>query len=319
MARAASPWLAYVDDHTIRSGRVLNGVAYQDSEVSDRIREAVHERAPPEEACQDVAEALEAAGFSARGLGVERKKEQKGSRKHTTEADRNHPFARAKGAGFVVVFLLRVLVVCCPFVGCVLAAARPLLPLPGFVALVGSVVRVPRGSPGLRDASPAARGTAWRTKRQEGMRFLRLCVWLCLGLFLARLLPQLLGAQGAAPVLLGSGLRGLGGSLSEARASEALSSCTGASAERAESSGKLSQAGARLRGPFRTRGATSGKRGRREGGRDPDHDDSRLLSGTPFGDSAPRPRLQKPRVGQRRLVFSEVPRWQQEVGRERRG
>ena len=52
-------------------------------------------------------------------------------------------------------------------------------------------------------------------------------MWLCLGLFLARLLPQPLGAQGAAPVLLGSGLQGLGGSLRKARASEALSSCTG--------------------------------------------------------------------------------------------
>ena len=143
---------------------MINGVAYKDSEVSDRIREAVHERAPPEDACQDVAEALEAAGFSARGLGVERNNEQKRSKKHTTEADRNHPFAQRE-PGFLL-FLFCVL-----FVGCVLAAARPLLPLPRFVALAGSVVRVPQGSPGFRDGSPAARGTAWRTRRKEGVRF----------------------------------------------------------------------------------------------------------------------------------------------------
>ena len=105
-ARAASEWLAYVDDHTIRSGRMIGGVAYKDSEVADSVRTAVTERAPPE-SCQDVAEALEAAGFSARGLGVEKKKKEdekkpanepdqakrsKG-KKFTTEADRNHPFA----------------------------------------------------------------------------------------------------------------------------------------------------------------------------------------------------------------------------------
>ena len=85
---------------------MIGGVAYRDSEVADRVRTAVTERAPPE-SCQDVAKALEAAGFSARGLGVEKKKRDneripdsepkqvRGAkeRKFTTEADRNHPFA----------------------------------------------------------------------------------------------------------------------------------------------------------------------------------------------------------------------------------
>ena len=62
-----------MDDHTIRSGRLINGVAYRDSEVADRVRTALQDKAPPE-TCQEVAEALEAAGFSARGLGAERAK-----------------------------------------------------------------------------------------------------------------------------------------------------------------------------------------------------------------------------------------------------
>ena len=57
-SRAASEWLAYVDDHTIRSERMINGVAYRDSEVADRVRNALQDKAPPE-TCQDVAEALE--------------------------------------------------------------------------------------------------------------------------------------------------------------------------------------------------------------------------------------------------------------------
>ena len=104
---------------------MIGGVAYKDSEVADRIRTAVTERTPPE-SLQDVAEALEAAGFSARGLGVETRKEKEKSKpasepkkkgkstkelKFTTDADRNHPFAHGQGWSlFTLVFLVLLLV-----------------------------------------------------------------------------------------------------------------------------------------------------------------------------------------------------------------
>ena len=66
--RLMKEWLPYVDDLTIRSGRVIDGVIYRDAEVTARVRDAV-ERSSVQE--QQITEALEACGFRSRGLGVE--------------------------------------------------------------------------------------------------------------------------------------------------------------------------------------------------------------------------------------------------------
>ena len=64
------------------------------------------------------------------------------------------------------------------------------------------------------------------------------CVWLCLGLFSARLLSAAaIGAQGAAPVLLGSGLQGLGGSIEGGKCERSFEQLRGSKCERR--SGKL--------------------------------------------------------------------------------
>ena len=39
--RLMKEWLPYVDDLTIRSGRVLDGVVYRDKEVTARVRQAI--------------------------------------------------------------------------------------------------------------------------------------------------------------------------------------------------------------------------------------------------------------------------------------
>ena len=66
--RLMKEWLPYVDDLTIRSGRVLDGVVYRDKEVTARVRQAI-ERSSVQE--QQITEALEACGFRSRGLGAE--------------------------------------------------------------------------------------------------------------------------------------------------------------------------------------------------------------------------------------------------------
>ena len=134
-SRAATEWLACVDDHTVRTA----GVAYKDTGVADRVREAVLHKATPE-TCQDVAEALEACGFSARRLGREREAEPdtvaahqeptpvksilktggakyrpKKTVKFTGEADRNHPFAHGRRGSSCLWWILSVWsVACCP-------------------------------------------------------------------------------------------------------------------------------------------------------------------------------------------------------------
>ena len=64
-------WLAYVDDLTVRTGRVLDGKFYTDEEVTDRIRAAA---ADPKklQVGQTPQQALEALGFSAKELSAER-------------------------------------------------------------------------------------------------------------------------------------------------------------------------------------------------------------------------------------------------------
>ena len=43
--RFCSEWLGYVDDLTIRTGRMVDGVEYADEEVQDKVRRAAATRA----------------------------------------------------------------------------------------------------------------------------------------------------------------------------------------------------------------------------------------------------------------------------------
>ena len=61
-------WLPYVDDLTVQTGRVLDGVIYRDSEMTARVREAVSTTTVQE---QKIGEALEACGFRSKGLSTE--------------------------------------------------------------------------------------------------------------------------------------------------------------------------------------------------------------------------------------------------------
>jgi len=67
--RYCTEWLAYVDDLTIRTGRVHDGVWFSDQEHVDRIKQAARAAARTEP--QDASEALEAQGFLPKGLGQE--------------------------------------------------------------------------------------------------------------------------------------------------------------------------------------------------------------------------------------------------------
>ena len=67
--RFCKEWLAYVDDLTVRTGRVLDGVFYTDEEHAARIKEASLRE--DQTAYQDAKEALEAQGFLAKDLGQE--------------------------------------------------------------------------------------------------------------------------------------------------------------------------------------------------------------------------------------------------------
>ena len=73
--RLMKEWLLYVDDLTIRTGRVLDGVIHRDAEMSERVRAAVAVSNVQE---QKLAEALEACGFATKGLGVDRGSGPKG-------------------------------------------------------------------------------------------------------------------------------------------------------------------------------------------------------------------------------------------------
>ena len=60
-------WLAYVDDLTVRTGRILDGVWYTDDEVTERIREASRERSKYQVG-QTPEEALRTLGFDTEKL-----------------------------------------------------------------------------------------------------------------------------------------------------------------------------------------------------------------------------------------------------------
>jgi len=102
--RFCTEWLGYVDDLTVRTGRVLDGVVYTDDQVDERLKEAIL-RARERRGGQLPAEALDALGFHAKELGAEvplknaAGKRPKKRKYDPVECDRNHPFAHeAKAA-----------------------------------------------------------------------------------------------------------------------------------------------------------------------------------------------------------------------------
>ena len=92
-------WLAYVDDLTVRSGRVVDGVAYRDCEHDQELKEACKKvpQVPP----QAPHEALEALGFDPAGL-MDEADARKSKRKYDpVVAGRNHPFCIRDGVTFL--------------------------------------------------------------------------------------------------------------------------------------------------------------------------------------------------------------------------
>ena len=81
--RYCNEWLAYVDDLTIRTGRVLDGLWFSDAEYAERIKTAV--RSACKTAYQTAQEALEAQGFLPHGIGKEAKSKGNGSSKQKQE------------------------------------------------------------------------------------------------------------------------------------------------------------------------------------------------------------------------------------------
>ena len=80
-----------MDDLTVRSGRVVDGVAYRDCEYDQELREAC--RRVPQVPPQAPHEALEALGFNPAGLGDEADARKSKRKYDPVSADRNHPFA----------------------------------------------------------------------------------------------------------------------------------------------------------------------------------------------------------------------------------
>ena len=71
--RFCKEWLAYVDDLTVRTGRVVDGLFLTDREASERIKQAVAKAAEQANSkdIQSPSEAFAALGFSSEGLGRE--------------------------------------------------------------------------------------------------------------------------------------------------------------------------------------------------------------------------------------------------------
>ena len=71
--RYCTEWQAYVDDLTVRTGKVLDGVFYSDDENTDKLRTAVKAagEAQVRWVCQPPEEALAALGFNVDQLGAE--------------------------------------------------------------------------------------------------------------------------------------------------------------------------------------------------------------------------------------------------------
>ena len=68
--RFCTEWQVYVDDITVRTGRVVDGVFYSDEDVTDSIREAAR-RSSALKVGQTPRQALEALGFDTEKLGSE--------------------------------------------------------------------------------------------------------------------------------------------------------------------------------------------------------------------------------------------------------
>ena len=81
--RFAKEWIAYVDDLTVRTGRVVDGIMMSDEEHDAEIKEAM--KRTPVVVGQPAPEALEALGVRPDGLSVAKSKHDE------KESDHNHP------------------------------------------------------------------------------------------------------------------------------------------------------------------------------------------------------------------------------------
>ena len=104
--RYTREWVAYVDDLTIRTGRVIDSQFRTDDEAEAEIKEAC--KRAPVEVVQPAAAALEALGIDPKGVGSEKEKRKWDER----EADHNHPTRRTpttrtrKSLGFWVLWFV---------------------------------------------------------------------------------------------------------------------------------------------------------------------------------------------------------------------
>ncbi len=94
--RFCKEWLAYVDDLTIRTGRVLDGVLTSDADYTRRIREAsLHAHAE----AQTAEDALKEMGFIPEGLGRELAGGKKATRAKTKKEIDQSGRSVASGSG----------------------------------------------------------------------------------------------------------------------------------------------------------------------------------------------------------------------------
>ena len=90
--RYTREWVAYVDDLTIRTGRVVDGSFRTDAEHEEEVRRAM--RDAPVTVGQPARDALEALGVQAEALGTKGKHDPKVS-------DHNHPSHHQRPEGWV--------------------------------------------------------------------------------------------------------------------------------------------------------------------------------------------------------------------------
>ena len=105
--RYTKEWVAYVDDLTIRTGRVVDGAFMTDEEHDHEIKEAM--RQSPVVVGQPASEALKALGIKPDGLSGQRAKHDE------KVSDRNHPtrsrllgLVRPKMRGWVLVVFVKI-------------------------------------------------------------------------------------------------------------------------------------------------------------------------------------------------------------------
>ena len=92
--RYGTEWLAYVDDLTVRTGRVLDGRVLTDEEYRKEVQAAA-KSASAASGLQHPAEALGELGFNPEGLGAEcdarKSRRKEGSKHDQAKTDLNHP------------------------------------------------------------------------------------------------------------------------------------------------------------------------------------------------------------------------------------